>query len=91
MESALASAGLQDITSRDRNAWYATVCADELAQIEGPLKQQLLDAVGEEIYANWLQVRRGLKAAVAAGGLRPTHLRGFKPGARAIQSADGRR
>lgn len=78
MEAALAAAGFQDIACRDRNAWYATVCADELAQIEGPLKQQLLDAVGEEIYADWLQVRRGLSNAVSAGGLRPTHLRGFK-------------
>ena len=78
MEAALAAAGLVNIASRDRNAWYASVCADELAQIEGPLRQQLLDAVGEEIYASWLQVRRGLSEAVIAGGLRPTHLRGFK-------------
>jgi len=78
MEAALAAAGFRDIACRDRNAWYASVCADELAQIEGPLRQQLLDAVGEDIYANWLQVRRGLSNAVSAGGLRPTHLRGFK-------------
>lgn len=79
METALADAGLQDIESRDRNAWYATVCTNELAQIEGPLKQQLIDTVGEEIYSSWLNVRKGMTEAVTAGGLRPTHLRGFKP------------
>ena len=79
MEAALADAGFRDIRSRDRNAWYAEVCANELAQVEGPLRQQLIDAVGEEIYSGWLDVRRSLAQAVAAGGLRPTHLRGFKP------------
>jgi hypothetical protein len=41
----------------------------------------LVDAVGEEIYAQWLRVRTNLAEAVASGGLRPTHLRGFKPAA----------
>ena len=27
----------------------------------------------------WLKVRKSLADAVAAGGLRPTHLKGFKP------------
>ena len=79
MASALAKAGFIDIETRDRNAWYAEVCAQELEQIEGPLKQQLVDAVGDEIYSNWVAVRRGLAQAVSGGGLRPTHLRGVKP------------
>ena len=79
MESALADAGFERVESRDRNAWYAAACSNEQAQIEGPLKQQLLDSVGEEIYSTWLNVRKGLTSAVVAGGLRPTHLRGFRP------------
>lgn len=79
MEAALAAAGFRDVASRDRNAWYAAVCADELAQVEGPLQQELRDLVGDEIYAHWREVRRALAAAVSAGGLRPTHLRGRKP------------
>jgi phosphoethanolamine N-methyltransferase len=78
MAAELAKAGFLDIETRDRNAWYAKVCAQELEQIEGPLKQQLVDAVGEEIYTNWLGVRQGLAQAVSGGGLRPTHLRGVK-------------
>lgn len=81
MAQTLADAGFEGIETRDRNAWYARLCADELAQIEGPLKTQLVDAVGEEIYAQWLRVRTNLAEAVASGGLRPTHLRGFKPAA----------
>lgn len=81
MEIALAAAGFHAIESRDRNAWYAEVCADELARIQGPLKRQIVESFGEEIYSNWLDVRKGLTEAVTAGGLRPTHLRGLKPAA----------
>lgn len=79
MESILRDAGFAEVSTRDRNAWYAQVSAHELEQVEGPLRAQLIDAVGEEIYLDWLKVRQGLAAATAAGGLRPTHLRGFKP------------
>ena len=79
MQEILVAAGFTDVSTRDRNAWYAALCADELRQVEGPLKQSLIDTVGEEIYLQWLEVRRGLAKATAAGGLRPTHLRGFKP------------
>lgn len=81
MAQALAAAGFEGVETRDRNAWYAELCAAELARIEGPLREQLIDAVGEQIYSHWLTVRRNLAAAVAAGGLRPTHLRGCKPAA----------
>ncbi|HKJ51169.1 MAG TPA: methyltransferase domain-containing protein [Gammaproteobacteria bacterium] len=82
MAQALVDTGLQQVETRDRNAWYAKVCAVELAQVEGPLKAQLVDTVGEEIYASWLKVRKSLADAVSAGGLRPTHLRGFRPATR---------
>lgn len=81
MESALADAGFEGVESKDRNAWYAAACSNEQAQIEGPLKQQLIDSVGEEIFSKWLHVRKSLTEAVNAGGLRPTHLRGIKPNA----------
>ena len=79
MAAVLAKAGFLEIETRDRNSWYATLCTHEMEQVEGPLKQQLIDAVGEEIYTSWLGVRRGLAQAVSGGGLRPTHLRGVKP------------
>lgn len=78
METILREAGFSKVSTRDRNAWYTKVCAHELEQVEGPLRRQLVEAVGEEIYLDWLKVRQGLAAATAAGGLRPTHLRGYK-------------
>ena len=78
-EAALAAAGFEEISTRDRNAWYAGICAEELARVEGPLRESLIDSVGEEIYSHWLLVRKALSEAVSSGGLRPTHLRCFKP------------
>lgn len=79
---ALAAAGFVGIATRDRNAWYAPLAAEEVRRIEGELRGPLIAAVGEEIWADWLEVRRRLAAAVACGGLRPTHLRAHKPRAR---------
>ncbi len=70
---------LERVSTRDRNSWYADLSRYECEQIEGPLRDELIEAVGEEIYAHWVQVRRALAGAVAVGALRPTHLRGYKP------------
>ena len=75
----LREAGFADVAIRDRNAWYAGLSASEVVQIEGPLRQPIIDVAGEETYAHWLQVRRMLARSVANGSLRPTHLRGRKP------------
>jgi phosphoethanolamine N-methyltransferase len=78
-EATMTAAGFEAVSTRDRNDWYAELSCTELDQVEGPLRDQLIEAVGEEIYAHWVQVRRALAGAVAVGALRPTHLRGYKP------------
>ncbi len=77
-EAIMRRAGFEAVTSVDRNAWYAELSAQEVAQIEGPLRAELLSVVSEDIYSHWLSVKRALAAAVAVGVLRPTHLRGYK-------------
>ena len=77
-EATMTAAGFERVSTRDRNSWYAELSRTELDQVEGPLRDQLIDAVGEEIYALWVQGRRALAGAVAVGALRPTHLRGYK-------------
>ena len=75
----MSQAGFERVTSQDRNAWFAEKSAEEVRQIEGPLRQQLIDAVGDEIVLGWTVVKKAMADAAAAGGLRPTHLLGFKP------------
>ena len=78
-EATMTAAGFERVSTRDRNSWYAELSRQELNQVEGPLRNQSIDAFGEEIYAHWVQVRRALADAVAVGALRPTHLCGYKP------------
>jgi hypothetical protein len=77
-EATMTAAGFERVSTRDRNSWYAELSRQELNQVEGPLRDQSIDAFGEEIYAHRVLVRRALADAVAVGALRPTHLRGYK-------------
>lgn len=70
-------AGFENVQTNDRNAWYARLSKHELAQVEGPLRDQIISVSSDEIYQHWLAVRRALAAATNSGGLRPTHLRGY--------------
>lgn len=78
-EARLREAGFAEVSSVDRNAWYAEITRQEVRDLEGPLRAPLVEAVGEELYLHWLEVRRALSDAVIDGSLRPTHLRGVRP------------
>lgn len=78
-EAFMRDAGMAQVSSRDRNVWYAEVSRQEVRDLEGPLREAVLAVVDEVTYTHWLQVRRALADSVAAGAMRPTHLRGRKP------------
>ncbi|MGH6891727.1 MAG: class I SAM-dependent methyltransferase [Dongiaceae bacterium] len=71
-------AGFVNVMARDRNAWYADVSAQDVVDIEGPLREQIIEVSDVDTYEHWLVVRRQLAEATRSGGLRPTHLRGFR-------------
>ena len=71
--------GFEGVETIDRNAWYAEVSGHEVAEIEGPLRERIIEVSNVETYESWLVVRRQLAAATRSGGLRPTHLRGIRP------------
>lgn len=79
VEAMLRKVGFANVSSVDRNSWYAEVTKQEVRDLEGPLRGRLLEAVGEDLYLGWLEVRRALRDSVHVGAMRPTHLRGFKP------------
>ena len=74
-------AGFVNVFARDRNEWYTRLAEHDLKQVEGPLREPLIDAAGQDIYEYWIKVREANLAAARVGALRPTHLRGFKPSA----------
>lgn len=73
--------GFTDVTTRDRNAWYAEVSAREAAAIAGPLRERIIAVSDVETYRRWRDARQALAVATRNGSLRPTHLRGHKPAA----------
>jgi phosphoethanolamine N-methyltransferase len=78
-EAMLRDAGFAEVTSVDRNGWYAAVTRQEVRDLEGPLRDRLLEVVDADLYRHWLEVRRALRDAVIVGALRPTHIRGVRP------------
>lgn len=77
-ELTMKHAGFERVSTLDRNAWYASNSATEYIQLEGPLRNRILDVVEEEVYEHWMKVRRAFRDSAAVGALRPTHLRGYK-------------
>jgi len=77
---AMTAAGFDRVAVIDRNAWYAKTARAELAAIRGPLSARLLDLVGDAEAARQTQVWERMLIVLDSGELRPTHLRGHKPG-----------
>ncbi len=75
----LAEAGFAEVSTRDRNAWYAERSREEVAQMAGPDRSRLMTILGEEGAHNWIERARLKSIAVGMGDLRPGHLRGRKP------------
>jgi hypothetical protein len=51
-EATMTAAGFERVSTRDRNSWYAELSRQELNQVEGPLRDRLIAAVGDENYAH---------------------------------------
>ena len=77
-ELAMRQAGFEQVSTLDRNAWYASNSASEYKQLDGPLRKRILEVVDEEVYEHWMKVRRAFRDSAVVGALRPTHLRGYK-------------
>ena len=78
-EAMMRAAGFADVHTVDRHAWYGPLALQELRDIEGPLRERLIEVSDVETYEKWLSSRRGSSAAFNSGGLRPTHLHGRRP------------
>jgi phosphoethanolamine N-methyltransferase len=78
-EKAMAAAGFQAIEIGDRNGWYLQTASNELAQIQGPLQQRLVDLVGGSETARQTAVWQAMLVVLKSGELRPTHLKARRP------------
>jgi len=77
---ALQCAGFTDIEIVDRNDWYRQQARLERERMGGILYQGLAAKVGSEFLEHEIEVWDKMIVAIDQGQLRPTHLRGRKPG-----------
>src|SRR5262245_7301767 len=63
----MTAAGFENVSTRDRNRWYAQVSQFDFDQVKGPMRDRLINAAGEEIYLHWLKVRQAHVYWVAVG------------------------
>ena len=80
---ALDGAGFTDVVIDDRGDWYRDQLRGDIARLEaGPTGARMRAAFGDEGRDAWIDLWRRLNALVAAGDLRPVHLRAIRPGRR---------
>ena len=77
---ALQSAGFTDIEIVDRNDWYRQQARQEREQMGGILYDGLASKVGTEFLEHEIEVWDKMIIAIDQEQLRPSHLRGRKPG-----------
>ena len=77
-EQSLKNAGFIDIVIKDRNAWYLNKAQQELADIEGPLNKQVINAIGPEETAGAIDIWKKLIGVLELGEHRPGHFKAVK-------------
>lgn len=79
-QQAMESAGFTEIAIVDRNDWYRQQARQERERMGGALYAGLADSVGTEFLDHEIEVWDKMIIALDQGQLRPSHLRGKKPG-----------
>jgi SAM-dependent methyltransferase len=78
-EAALRGAGFEDVSSLNRNAWYRVEAREELERLKGPLYDEVVAEVGEELVAKNIRIWTAMIKVLDSGEHRPTHLRASRP------------
>ena len=77
-EQTLKNAGFINIVIKDRNAWYLDKATKELADIEGPLNKQVINAIGPEETVGAIDIWKKLIGVLKLGEHRPGHFKAIK-------------
>jgi SAM-dependent methyltransferase len=80
--AALACAGFVEVEVRDRNEWYRDLARRELAALEGELRSLVMERVGTQRAAHFVDNWRQMVVVLERGELRPAHIKARKPASR---------
>ena len=78
-EAAMRDAGFEKVSLRDRNSWYRAEAREELERLKGPLFDEVVAEVGEEMVARNIACWTAMIKVLDAGEYRSTHLRAARP------------
>jgi phosphoethanolamine N-methyltransferase len=77
--AAFRAAGFNEISYRDRTAWYRDLTHKEIAALDGPLRPTLEIKVGKDFLDHEIEVWRALAVVLDKSELGPGHWRAVKP------------
>lgn len=75
----LEEAGFESVEVADDGGAYARECEQEFAQLRGPLRSKLVDAIGPENTDHYIEDWQATLGLLQAGELVPGFMRGIKP------------
>lgn len=75
----LGGAGFADVSVIDRSPLYRADARDELKRMLGPLREPMIDVLGEAKQAHFVAQWRAMSRVLDLGELRTGHLRAHKP------------
>ncbi len=75
----LRGCGFIDLSLEDIAAQYRAQAHGEYAAMRGPLKKQMLDALGQQGQEHFVENWRAMTVVLDSGELRPARFRAFKP------------
>lgn len=76
---AMSDAGFVDVELVNRNAWYAGVAAEELAELSGPNRARWEKRHGRDFITHQIDIWHRLVGVLEKGEHCPHHIRGRKP------------
>jgi len=74
----LRAARFTGVEVRDRHEWYLALATQELASMEGPWKQLMIERIGPDRAEHFVADWRQLVVVLERGELRPGHLKAIK-------------
>ncbi len=74
----LEQAGFSNVTCESDGGWYQKRAREECVQLEGSLKEAMIETLGAETYEHFLEDWRALIIVLDGGEMRPGYVRGVK-------------
>lgn len=73
------TAGFNEVSTVDRNAWYVQTVREEQEALHGSVGRRFESIIGRQGVEAWIARREPMRIAAETGAIRPTHIRARRP------------